>query len=180
MVLSLPLQYTRWLYERVCNVRDFDSPQSYVQLCDEMQDIYFKVLVSRDDNRENDGRDLRDEFFDYIRDRALNRDEERAHEVTLLEIFVALAARARLLTGMEEADWFGIFLQNLGIDGCNDRSFNTVTRLKARRALRQFNDRTYRANGKGGLFPLTMPMTDQRDVELWYQLGAYIREHFLD
>ena len=145
-----------------------------------MQDMAFKVLVPRDDNRWNDGLDLRDEFLDHIQDRALDREAERDHDVSLLEMLVGLAARARLLTGMDESEWFSIFLKNLGVDQFSDRTFNTITRTKARRALRQFNDRTYKANGKGGLFPLTMPLTDQRDVELWYQLGAYIREHYLD
>lgn len=180
MVLSLPLQYTRWMYDRVCTARDHNSPQSYVALCDEMQDMPFKVLVSRDDNRWQDGLDLRDEFLDHIRDRALDREAERAHEVSIFEMLVGLAARGRLLTGMEEPEWFGIFLKNLGLDECSDRTFDTVTRLKARRALRRFNDRRYRANGKGGLFPLTIPMCDQRKVEIWFQMGSYIREHYLD
>ena len=180
MISSLPRQYTRWLYDRVCAVRDFESPQSYVALCDEMQDIPFKVLVSRDDNRWNDGLDLRDEFLDFIRDRSLDREEERLREPSLLEIFVGLAARARLLTAMDETEWFAIFLRNLGLEGCSDDKFDIIIRQRVRRILRKFNDRRYRANGQGGLFPLTMPMCDQREVEIWYQLGAYIREHYLD
>jgi hypothetical protein len=146
-----------------------------------MQDISFKMLVSRDDNRWNDGLDLRDEFLDFIRNRSLDREAERqAHDVSLFEMFVGLAARGRLLTGMEEHEWFAIFIKNLGLDDCSDRAFDLIKRQKVRRALRKFNDRKYRPNGQGGLFPLTMPMRDQREVELWYQMGAYIREHYLD
>jgi hypothetical protein len=146
-----------------------------------MQNIPFKMLVPRDDNRANDGLDLRDEFLDFVQDKTIDREAERqAHDVSLLETFVGLAARGRLLTAMEETEWFAIFLKNLGIDSCSDRSFDLIVRQKARRALRKFNDRKYRANGQGGLFPLTMPMRDQREVELWYQMGAYIRENYLD
>jgi hypothetical protein len=180
VISSLALQYTRWLYDRVCIVRDYDSPRSYIKLCGEMQDMLFRVIVPLDENRRLDGRDLRDEFLDYIQDRKLDREVERAHEVTLLETFVGLAARGRLLTGMEEYQWFEIFLNNLGLDGCGDRTFDVITRQRARRILRKFNDRRYRANGLGGLFPLSMPLCDQREAELWSQLGAYIREHYLD
>lgn len=180
MVPSLALKYTHWLYDRVCAVRDFDSARSYINVCNEMQDMMFRILVPRDDNRWNDGLDLRDEFLDYIRDRTLDREAERIHDVSLLEVFVGLAARGRLLTGMDESEWFEIFLKNLGLDRCSDRTFDLPARLKVRRSLRKFNERRYRANGQGGLFPLTMPMADQRDVELWYQLGAYIRENYLD
>jgi hypothetical protein len=167
------------MYDRVCDVRDHESARSYTNVCNEMQDITFKTLVPRDDNRWNDGLDLRDEFLDHIRDRALDREAERAHDVSVFEMLVGLAARARLLTGMEETEWFSIFLKNLELDKCSDQSFDLITRQRVRRILRKFNDRRYRANGYGGLFPLTMPMCDQRDVELWYQLGAYIRENYL-
>lgn len=181
MISSLPRQYTHWLYDRVCIVRDYESSRSYILLCDEMQDMDFKVLVPRDDNRESDGLDLRDEFLDFIRDRTLDREEERqSRNVSLLEMFVGLAARGRLLTGMEEPEWFDVFLKNLDIDGCSDNRFDIMSRQRARRILRRFNDRKYRANGQGGLFPLSMPMRNQREVELWYQMGAYIREHYLD
>ena len=38
--------------------------------------------------------------------------------------------------------------------------------------------RTYDSNGYGGLFPLRNPREDQRKVELWYQLNAYLLEQF--
>jgi hypothetical protein len=36
--------------------------------------------------------------------------------------------------------------------------------------------RTYRRNGAGGLFPLKRTREDQRQVEIWYQLCAYLLE----
>jgi hypothetical protein len=34
--------------------------------------------------------------------------------------------------------------------------------------------RTYEPNGVGGFFPLENPNEDQREVELWYQMSAYV------
>jgi hypothetical protein len=33
-------------------------------------------------------------------------------------------------------------------------------------------------NGTGGLFPLKMPKVNQRRVEIWYQMSAFIEENF--
>jgi hypothetical protein len=37
--------------------------------------------------------------------------------------------------------------------------------------------RTYKYDGRGGLFPLREGKEDQRRVELWYQMCAYILEN---
>jgi hypothetical protein len=39
-------------------------------------------------------------------------------------------------------------------------------------------ERTYQKNGKGGLFPLKQPAKDQRRVEIWYQMAAYLNENY--
>ena len=43
--------------------------------------------------------------------------------------------------------------------------------------LNKFIDRTYRASGYGGLFPLRHSKEDQRKVEIWYQMAAYLIEN---
>ena len=40
-----------------------------------------------------------------------------------------------------------------------------------------FINRQYEANGEGGLFPLKGVCEDQREVEIWYQMNAYLYEH---
>ena len=42
-----------------------------------------------------------------------------------------------------------------------------------------FLDRAYSPDGTGGLFPLHEPDEDQRQVELWYQMSAYLLERVL-
>jgi hypothetical protein len=37
-------------------------------------------------------------------------------------------------------------------------------------------NRTYLPDGTGGFFPLIRPDGDQTQIELWYQLNAYVEE----
>lgn len=43
--------------------------------------------------------------------------------------------------------------------------------------FKQLNSRYYKSDGFGGLFPLSNPMGDQRYVEVWYQMMAYLAEN---
>ena len=44
--------------------------------------------------------------------------------------------------------------------------------------LSNFMERTYTRNGYGGLFPLTKSKENQRNVEIWYQMSAYLEENY--
>jgi hypothetical protein len=41
----------------------------------------------------------------------------------------------------------------------------------------RLNRRLYTTSGYGGLFPLEEPKEDQRKVEIWYQMMAYLGEN---
>jgi hypothetical protein len=45
--------------------------------------------------------------------------------------------------------------------------------------LHKLNNRTYSKLGKGGLFPLRSSAYDQRKVELWYQMAAFMTENHM-
>jgi hypothetical protein len=64
-------------------------------------------------------------------------------------------------------------IRNLGLIDTND----TNTDVKEVNAIiKRVVDRTYQHNGHGGLFPLRLATSDQRKVEIWYQLSAYLSE----
>jgi hypothetical protein len=65
-------------------------------------------------------------------------------------------------------------LENLDLCQYNDRV--NLPEDKIEETLDRVIWRTYNFNGRGGIFPLRRPRQDQRDVELWYQLNAYIIE----
>lgn len=169
----LPGQYFIWLYKQVCAVRDAGSPHSYTYVCEIMHQIPFKVLVPLDENRQADAFELRNVF---MRSRQGNFFER---EASIFEVLVALAKRASVMVEQDMQFWFNIFLANLKLDHLSDPYCSSLTAANRRivNNLRKFNNRRYTPRGTGGLFPLVKPLADQRRVELWYQMGAYMNEN---
>jgi hypothetical protein len=63
---------------------------------------------------------------------------------------------------------------NLELNPYNDR--DGVDEAHVTETLDRVIYRNYESNGHGGFFPLEDPDEDQRRVELWYQLNAYLNE----
>ena len=102
---------------------------------------------------------------------------------TMLEMLVELARKMSFI--MEDVDnphrtaeCFWRMIRNLGLIQLRDLDFdeNDGT-YKVAAALKRVNDRTYDRNGLGGLFPLNRPQEDQRQVEIWYQMHAWLIEN---
>ena len=102
------------------------------------------------------------------------------HErVNVLEVMIGLAKRMIFFGGREVSDWLKEMMENLGFGedttsddvydlyGGDDYVYNT---------LDIFVNREYDPDGRGGLFPLDGTHANQREVELWYQMQAYIIE----
>jgi hypothetical protein len=64
-------------------------------------------------------------------------------------------------------------LENIGLDSFTDNRYEEgyVDEVVQRVVFRK-----YARNGHGGLFPLRHADEDQRDIEIWYQLSAYLLE----
>lgn len=71
--------------------------------------------------------------------------------------------------------WFWKILENAGLEKYTDEQFDE---WKVYQILDDIVDRRYNRNGFGGLFPLRKPKKDQRKVELWYQMCAYLVENY--
>lgn len=145
-----------------------------------MHGIQFNDSVPNDSNRTADGEELRDEFISL--DDGIDLDEftELASlgKASLLEILVGLARRATTVTEALKADeWFRTFTGNLGLLQYHDRRILPRDVLRVSRILTAFNNRTFDPDGNGGIFPLKSPMTDQRTIELWFQMASYINEN---
>jgi hypothetical protein len=173
------------LYEQVCDERNLDSPYSYTVVCDAMHQIAFRATVPHDDNRVADGLGLRNEFIFTERYIPSPRDLNTlmGPEASIFEVLVALSKRVNYNVVLSERTWFNIFITNLGLADYNDWRFRTQHAWRIRRILERFNDRTYREDGRGGLFPLK-PYDrdadgDQRQVEIWYQWSAYATQQVL-
>jgi hypothetical protein len=94
---------------------------------------------------------------------------------SFLEMLVALSRRLSFEAEGEPRDWFWHLMDTIELRECNDRSQWTDEEVEA--ICNKVIFRNYDANGAGGLFPLQNPCHDQREVELWYQMSAYLLEH---
>lgn len=132
-------------------------------------DIEYVPTIPNDKNRRQDGIDLR---ALYVRD--TSNGLPALGECSILEFLIALSMR------LNEQDydhsmpdrygaWFWILIDNLGII---EGESPTI-----RQAFERINTRDYAFDGYGGLFPLKQPRQDQREIEVWYQMQAYLMEN---
>ncbi len=176
---DIKLAYFNWLYGQMFGVRDPDLMGSYVVVCRVMHSITFNDRTGNDNNRTSEGEELRNEFIathsgidigDFTEIYGLGK-------ASLLEVLVALARRAGFLLGTDSEDWFTIFLTNLNLIQCSDPAVLDDDMPQIEYILKVFNDRAYSPDGKGGIFPLEKPEEDQRGIELWHQMTAYMNEN---
>lgn len=137
----------------------------------------YEYDIPNDDNRAEDGLQLRERFERESSLRLPNLGECR-----MLEFLIALAIRLNESVYDYEnpdqvSDWFWILIENLQLDAYDDTyTFNDI-HFYIEQVFVRLNKRLYGSNGNGGgLFPLEEPMADQTQVEVWYQMMAYLSE----
>lgn len=170
MIEPFEESYFNWLCAKVNRVENPTPSLTYRRLLSVLHSTEFVWLLSGDDNRAEDGVDLRHRFTvesglepDYI---WMNTS------CSLLEMLIAFSERAAFQTLISAYDWFWIFITNLGLSEYNDASFANEHEIGE--VLYSLVWRTYEWNGSGGLFPLRRPEHDQRKVEIWYQFCEYL------
>lgn len=174
-------RYFEWLYSQVGAVRNRNPARSHWNICRKLHSTEFVWLIPNDDNRVEEGKDLRQEFISVQ-----GSDGVDPYWMDLgcsvFEMLIALARRACDLTYTADnetppGEWFHVFLKNLGFGDATDNKYNEATERRLEAVLDRFIYRNYRVNGRGGLFPLKKPATDQTKEELWYQLNSYVIEN---
>lgn len=176
--------YFEWLME-LAGLKDYGG-LSYWLLARDLHEADFNWSVEHDENRESDGKALREEYFYDCTFPSEEFDDVLCREhASLLEVMVALARRMDFETSSPDdprdktADYFFEMLENLELDIFDDENYMDAGGYKAVEViLRRFVDRRYQPDGRGGLFPLSCPSDDQREVELWYQMMAYLEENY--
>lgn len=169
----LEVLYFDWLYAKV--MLSEPPAESYSRLIRKLYDTEFVWLLSGDDNRAEDGIDLR---IDFLNAAQLSGVDESSfpNGCSVLEMMLALAVRAEFQTDIHTSRWFWEFVSNLGLSDHYDDNFNQE---QVEFILHNFVWRTYAYSGRGGMFPLNGAQIDQRKVEIWYQFSAYLLEkHF--
>lgn len=168
--------YSRWLVDML-------GMEDHEMLFGILYDTEFTWKIDRDENRATDGVYMRDRYSyetgEYL------PDSWRDWPCSLAEMLASLAFTMEESflydpdgeTGCDK--WMQEMLENCGLWKLDDRtfeahpaySFNAVEDI-----VETVLDRKYGYSGDGGLFPLSNPDEDQRDVEIWYQMNAYILE----
>lgn len=165
--------YLRWLYQQVARVSLRNPSRTYWSLLKQLYTTEFVWLVPNDDNRVEDGRDLRVEFLEQT-DFPQVSDEWLGMGCSMLEMLIALSRRLSFESEGEPRAWFWHMLRNIGLDTLTDDSpdfHETVDDV-----LMTVIWRTYQKDGRGGLFPLGNATEDQTKIELWYQISAYLTQ----
>lgn len=172
-------QYLEWLYAQVAAVRNRNPARSYWKLFRQLYSKEFIWLVPNDDNRVEDGRNLRIEFLaEQGSDQAPSEWLELGCSV--LEMLIALARRIEFQTDTEAVEWFWTFLQNLSLSHFNDNFYNQYSESEIDDILDSLIFRLYERDGRGGLFPISDPScVDQRKIEIWDQMSIYLIENQL-
>lgn len=170
-------EYFDWLYELVCDGK-YAKAISYRKLFEFLHETEFVYSIPRDQNRAEDGIDLRWRFVcdTYIPEYADEILEDLDSPCSVLEMMVALAITCENIMddpafGNRTSQWFWEMIVNLGLGGMSDSRFN---RLQAEESIVRFLNREYEPDGKGGLFTIDNCDRDLRNVEIWYQLCWYL------
>lgn len=167
--------YLTWLYGKVASVEEQDMSQTYWRLARLCYKKEFVWTVPHDDNRAEDGKDLRSEFYG---DKRLEGVDEAWMNMgcSMLEMFVSLARAADFEYEKNPRVWFWEMMNNCRLSQFADNESFSDEQVDA--ILEKLIWRTYQPDGRGGLFPLESPDRDQRKVEIWYQLQAYLLERY--
>jgi hypothetical protein len=165
--------YFKWLYSQVADLEEVNPYATHWRLLKLLYTREFVWFVPNDDNRLEDGKDLRHEFIDEKNLRDVDSSWVSLG-CSILELLVGLSRRLAFEAEGEPLEWFWHMLENIGLHKYDDRRRFSESTINA--ALDRVIWRTYEADGAGGLFPLKDAQEDQRNVELWYQLSAYVLE----
>lgn len=164
--------YLEWLYSQVADPENSKSFTSYWNLAKVLYTKEFIWLVPNDDNRLEDGKDLR---YEFSMTKRVEVDEVwDSLGCSMLELMVGLSRRLAFEAGGEPHFWFWRLIQNLGLSPYHDR--RRLPKQDVDDVLNMVIFRNYKPNGHGGFFPLRRSRKNQRHVELWYQLSAYVLE----
>lgn len=169
--------YLTWLYSLVSSVQNTNPSNNHWNLLRVLYSTAFSGFVPNDDNRSADGKDLRIEF--------LQTTGYPLHDpygtwfdldCSIFEMILALARRAAFEDESlgSPVEWFWRMIHNLELDSYTDDIFEIAIHEEVIEVLDRLNRRTYSRNGSGGLFPLKSTKVDQRNVELWTQMSAYL------
>lgn len=154
--------------------------EDYYEMAKCLHEKIFVPKLEMDRNRGGDGLQLRVDFQNGHGPwgTSVNRGP-----CTFLEFLIGLARRMSFLMYGENchhhtAFYFWKLIENLGLMKCTDGKWYDINgEFFVEDAVSRVNERLYSGDGRGGLFPLRKAEKDQRGVEIWYQMQAWLMEN---
>lgn len=152
----------------------------YGRLFEILHHIDFKWILDRDENREADGIGLRDDF-DLPHSCTMQEDEAFfARYCSVFEMMLALAIKVDdefIGDPAEEhpEEFFMEMIKNLGLDKFKGERYKKADVIKI---VNRWLDREFDSNGVGSPFPIRRSNQDQRKLEIWDQMNAYLNENY--
>ena len=171
--------YFDWLCIAV-GVDKRNPKRSYLNMVTTFHEMEFRPVLPMDANRGADGLQLRVDFMNEHGPwgSAVNRGP-----CSFFEFLVALCKRMSFLMHGEgnhgqTAYYFWKLIDNLGLKKVSDDRWDYCNgQFFVEDAVWRVNERQYYDNGEGGLFPLRNPTSNQQNVEIWYQMNAWLIEN---
>lgn len=166
-------EYFDWLCELIDHKR-FSRQLSYRKLLMHLHNIEFTWFVLNDDNRADDGIQLRRKYSLAMDDLSLQRYLKGPCSV--LEMMIALAVRCETFMdddqlGDRTGQWFWGMIHSLELNSMTDAKFD---RDYVDDVIARLLNREYEPDGRGGLFTVKNSQHDLRTVEIWCQLSWYL------
>ena len=164
----------------LCNV--VGRAYEYDKLLAHLHGIEFYSLVPNDDNRGVDGEQMRNIFLDEVGPQGST--SLPTGPCTVLEMLIGVSYRLEfeLLGGLFErpaSDWFWVLIDNLELDWCDNVLYSRLDSvIEVDERVKNLLERNYGTDGHGGLFPLKRAQQDQRRIEIWYQMSAWVIENY--
>jgi len=164
---QIDYDYYQWLIAQIKT----PSTRSFNDLFDRLHNTEFVWIVPNDDNRVQDGLDLR---YHFAGDK---RKKMSLEGVTLLEILVSLSIRVAFTAGGDAKDWAWTLLKNVKLSKASDPLVGNKAN-KVEDIIYALIWRTYERNGQGGFFPMKYSLKDQTKAEIWDQMNEYVNEMY--
>lgn len=166
MTRQIEDEYFYWLTSQI--ELPADNPHTYNDLFRRMHETEFVWHIPHDDDRAQDGLDLRGQFLN-------GRRYKFKYGVSVLEVLIALSIRVAFTAGGHAPYWAWQLIENLRLDRRPD-PFNKGRADRVDETLEALIWRTYQRDGKGGFFPLNQANEDQTKIDIWNQMNAYVNE----
>jgi hypothetical protein len=167
----------------LCRMTNVWNEATHHELFNYLFTIEFTHFVPNDENRAEDILDFR---RSYAERSGFEDNSLFDFPPTFFELIVILAVRMDDILCEDPQvsrvpELVSSLLVNLGLNDFGDDTFPSRRGMEiVRAATDRVLNRTYAPSGRGGLFPLSRAREDQREVELWYQMQAYLQEVYYD